>query len=121
MVRASRISSYGYTGEVWRARKFFFALINSSALYEAMLLKVFVLLVLLCNLCFALLLMMASLEDFETLLHSKLEPIRKRGLPLIYQKFALIMASLILDVMGLTGISLMRNLNLSHLMHSKKS
>ena len=40
--------------------------------------KVFLLLVLLCNLRFALLLMMASLEDFETLLDSKLEPIRER-------------------------------------------
>ena len=40
--------------------------------------KVFLLLVLLYNLCFALLLMMASLEDFETLLDIKLEPIRER-------------------------------------------
>ena len=39
-----------------------------------------------------------------------------------YQKFALIMARLILDIMGLNyGMNLMRILNLSHLMHSKTS
>ena len=51
-------------------------------------------------------------------MHNVLQP----GLPFIYQKFALIMASLILDIMGRNyGMNLMRILNLSHLIHSKKS